>query len=62
MIWVYNLSRIDRVLDYNDLNGYRGIHVSAGAKVSVKLRKISICMAKRTTNHPAKTYRVIQKS
>jgi hypothetical protein len=59
MIWVYNLIRIERVIDLYDLNYYRGTHVSAGSKISVKLRKIIISMAIRSTNHPAKTYILI---
>jgi hypothetical protein len=59
MIWVYNLCRIGRVIDYYDINCYRGPHVSAGAKISVKLRKISICMVKHSSNYLAKTYLLI---
>jgi hypothetical protein len=59
IIWVYNLCRIVWVIDWYDLNWYRGTHESAGAKISVKLRKISNCMAKRSTNQPAKTYILI---
>jgi hypothetical protein len=43
----------------SDSNFYRDTHVSAGAKIAVNLRKISICIEKRSTNHPAKTHFLI---